>query len=293
MMKPPLVSVLMTSYNSEKYISESIESVLNQSFLDFELIIIDDCSLDNTFSIVLEYAMKSNKIRVYQNSINLGQFENRNKAISFAKGSFIKFLDSDDLIAPNGLEIMLNALLNFPNAVLGVPKYDKKILTPKSLSSHESILFHFTKSNHLCVGPSGAIYKLSVIKEFGGFEPKFGILADTLFNLKIACFGETILFQQNLFYWRRHIGQVTIGQNDKLKMMVERIQIIEEILNFDKIPLTILEIEKIRLNFKKIYIIHFIRLALAFNLKSAKKIRKILNLKITDLLLFVKRCSLF
>jgi glycosyltransferase involved in cell wall biosynthesis len=77
----------MTSYNREKYISEAIESVLNQTHTDFELIILDDCSKDNTFQIINEFAKVDKRIRAFKNERNIGQFENRNKIASFAKDS--------------------------------------------------------------------------------------------------------------------------------------------------------------------------------------------------------------
>lgn len=97
-----LVSIIMPSYNTEKYISESIESVLNQTYTSWELIIVDDCSKDDTEKIVKTYA--DARIHFYKNSKNRGAAVSRNRALKVAKGKWVAFLDSDDLWAKNKLE---------------------------------------------------------------------------------------------------------------------------------------------------------------------------------------------
>ncbi|MBN2572301.1 MAG: glycosyltransferase family 2 protein, partial [Ignavibacteriales bacterium] len=85
-MDTPLVSVLMTVYNREKYISEAIESVIKSTFKNWELIIVDDQSKDNSFEIAKCYENKDERIRVFINDKNLGDYPNRNKAASYARG---------------------------------------------------------------------------------------------------------------------------------------------------------------------------------------------------------------
>ena len=80
----PLVSLLMTAFNREKYIAEAIESVLASTYTNFELIVVDDCSKDATVEIARKYEKQDERIKVYINEINLGQFPNRNKAAEYA-----------------------------------------------------------------------------------------------------------------------------------------------------------------------------------------------------------------
>ena len=101
---PPLVSVVMPAYNSEKYISEAIESILNQSFKNFEFIIVDDCSTDATFKIIDGYAKKDNRIIVLKNKSNLNVAKSRNRGIARAKGKYIATMDSDDEALPSRLQ---------------------------------------------------------------------------------------------------------------------------------------------------------------------------------------------
>ena len=87
-----LVSVLMTSYNREKYIAEAIESVLASSYTNFELIIVDDHSADNSFTIAKEFEKKDSRVRVFKNEKNLGDYPNRKYAASLATGKYLKFV---------------------------------------------------------------------------------------------------------------------------------------------------------------------------------------------------------
>lgn len=101
-----LVSVIMPSYNTENYIAESIESVINQTYPHWELIIVDDCSTDHTDSVVATY-LTDTRIRYLKNDRNSGAAVSRNHALREAKGKWIAFLDSDDIWLPEKLEKQL------------------------------------------------------------------------------------------------------------------------------------------------------------------------------------------
>ena len=111
----PTISVIIPVYNGEKTIKQTIESVLNQTFRDFELLIINDGSQDATLEII--QAINDERIQVfsYQNS---GVSASRNRALTKAKGEFISFIDADDLWTPNKLELQLKALQDNPQAAV-------------------------------------------------------------------------------------------------------------------------------------------------------------------------------
>lgn len=102
MNKNGLVSIITPSYNTGRYIAETIESVINQTYKNWEMIIVDDCSTDDTEKIVSSY--NDSRIRFIKNDTNSGAAVSRNKAIREAKGEWIAFLDSDDLWVPDKLE---------------------------------------------------------------------------------------------------------------------------------------------------------------------------------------------
>ena len=99
-----LCSVIMPAYNSERYIAEAIESVLQQSYRNIELIIVDDCSSDNTGTIIQEYASGDARVRYIKNDRNMGCAEARNIAIRYSAGKYISFIDSDDVWLSDKLE---------------------------------------------------------------------------------------------------------------------------------------------------------------------------------------------
>jgi glycosyltransferase involved in cell wall biosynthesis len=104
------VSILIPSYNSGPFLGDTIKSVCQQSFTDWELIISDDCSTDNTYQVALDWATKDERIKVYRNEQNLGMLENWNKGIELCHSPYFVKLDGDDLWYPSMLEKAMNVL---------------------------------------------------------------------------------------------------------------------------------------------------------------------------------------
>lgn len=103
----PLVSILIPVYNREQLVRESIDSALGQSYRNIEIIVCDNCSTDNTYQVCLEFAKMDSRVRVLRNKANLGPVKNWIRCVEEAKGEFSKILFSDDLLAPNCIEEML------------------------------------------------------------------------------------------------------------------------------------------------------------------------------------------
>ena len=104
----PLVSIITPSYNSEDFIKETIESVLNQTYDNWEMLIIDDCSTDKSPQLIKEYVKVDSRIKYLKNNQNNGPAITRNIGLSKAKGKYISFLDSDDFLDKFKLEIQVN-----------------------------------------------------------------------------------------------------------------------------------------------------------------------------------------
>lgn len=117
-----LVSIIMPSWNTEKYIAETIQSVIDQTYTNWELLIVDDCSSDNTDEIVTSF--KDDRIKYYHNKKNLGAALTRNKALREAQGEWIAFLDSDDLWMPEKLEHQIG-FMKKNNYTLSFTEYEK------------------------------------------------------------------------------------------------------------------------------------------------------------------------
>lgn len=106
--KPPLVSVVMCTYNGEKFLHQQIGSVLSQTYSNLELVIVDDASSDNTSQILEEYRRKDSRVKYFVNEKNLGYNKNFEKAFSLASGDYIAPCDQDDIWAASKIETMMN-----------------------------------------------------------------------------------------------------------------------------------------------------------------------------------------
>lgn len=103
----PIVSIITPNYNCSRFIAETIESVIAQTYTNWEMIIVDDCSSDGSYEIALEYEKQDSRIKVLKNVKNSGAAVSRNKAIEVSQGEYLAFLDSDDLWMPEKLEKQL------------------------------------------------------------------------------------------------------------------------------------------------------------------------------------------
>jgi glycosyltransferase involved in cell wall biosynthesis len=114
----PLVSILMPVYNTSKYLAEALESVINQTYQNWELVAVDDGSTDDSYHILKRYAKKYPSIKVYKNKENLGVLHTLNYALSLSKGEFIARFDSDDMMPINRIKKQVNFLIKNPDIVV-------------------------------------------------------------------------------------------------------------------------------------------------------------------------------
>lgn len=199
-----LVSVLTTSYNREDYIGQAIESVLASSFTDFEYIIVDDGSRDNTVEIAKQYERSDNRVKVYVNEKNLGDYQNRNKAAGYAKGKYIKYLDSDDIMYPHCLQVMVQSMEQFPEAGFGLSsKGDADNPYPVCISPRQIYLEHFGNYGHLNRAPGSAIIKREAFDSVGGFSGA-RYIGDIELWFTLAQKYSMVKFPVDLYWARSH-----------------------------------------------------------------------------------------
>ncbi len=250
----------MTAYNRENFIAEAIESVLASTFTDFELIIVDDSSADNTLPIAQKYAAADSRIRLVCNPVNLGQFANRNKAAQLAKGKYIKYLDSDDTIFADSLRIMLQAMEQYPSAGIALEfnhctTLPEGTVFPFELSAQQAYLWHFEKGGILFPGPSQAIYKSDIFKTVGGFPLEFGLNGDFALHLNMAANSNTVILPPALTSWRRHTGQVISDyEKDIPGMMRYKLAIYQMVLASPQCPLDIKQIKRVQIAIQANYL---------------------------------------
>ena len=118
----PRVTIGMPVYNGERYLREALNSILGQTFCEFELIISDNGSTDSTFEICNEYAEKDRRLRLYRNHENIGAAANYNRLVALAQGKYFKWAAADDNLAPEFLEECISILDHHPETILCYPK---------------------------------------------------------------------------------------------------------------------------------------------------------------------------
>lgn len=136
-MNNPLVSILIPVYNREFLVIETIESALGQTYKNIEIIIVDNCSTDDTWNVLQDFVKKDDRIKIFQNSKNIGPVLNWKRCIDEASGEYAKILFSDDLISENFIEETLVSLINNPNIGFVISKV---LLTNTSVELKNNVL---------------------------------------------------------------------------------------------------------------------------------------------------------
>ena len=165
----PKISIIMSVYNGEEYLAETLDSICNQTFKDWELIAINDCSTDTTLSILEKYASSDERIKIYTNEVNLRLPKSLNKGLSLARGKYIARMDADDICLENRFEMQYKFMEEHPDVSLSSCRF----MTLKNgvLSSGgggERYDSEFLKARLLLTNPilhPGVIAKADVMKE--------------------------------------------------------------------------------------------------------------------------------
>lgn len=219
----PRVSVLVTVFNREAWVAQTLRSVLASSFSDFELIVVDDCSSDKSAVIAESIASQDCRVRVVRNEVNLGDYGNRMKAASLACGTYLKYVDSDDLIYTHTLDVMVHAMEQDSAVALALshslPEDEQPY--PWILTPAESWRKHFLGRGCFSCGPTGAIIRRSAFEEIGGFRREWRVLSDIDLWLRLSARWPVALLQPGLVWWRRHEGQ-EFSTNDASLTYLER-----------------------------------------------------------------------
>ena len=239
-MNQPLVTVYITNYNYGKYIKQAIESVLNQSCQDFELIIIDDGSTDNSKEIIESYAHIDKVQIVYQQ--NKGLNITNNVALKLANGQFIVRLDADDYFEKDALKSMSDALLKDTELGLVFPDYylvdeDGNVLHEEKRHSFEEDVTLLDMPAH---GACTMIRK-SFLQTLGGYDEEFKCQDGYDLWVRFTAKYKVNNVSQILFSYRRHGDNLTTNED---KILNTRMAIKEKFIfnNFDNKPDTIVVI---------------------------------------------------
>jgi glycosyltransferase involved in cell wall biosynthesis len=282
MSNPPRISVLLTSYNREDYIAESIESVLAQSLTDFELIICDDRSGDGTVGIIREYAQRDPRIRFSINERNLGDYANRRHVAGLARGRFLKYHDSDDVMYPHCLATMVEPLEAEPRAAFALSSARgwpggpcPMLLTPRLAYERE-----FLGAGLFQQGPASALFRAEAFRALGGF-PEVDFSGDYLFWLRACQTVNVLLVPGDLFYYRVHASQ-EIAKPASLVAYARGAAEAWRVLNSQECPLTGDALEYAKRNFVYSQARGIYRHLKAGRVRAAAVTSRHLGLNVTD-----------
>jgi glycosyltransferase involved in cell wall biosynthesis len=230
----------MTAYNREKYIAEAIESVLASTYTNFELIIVDDRSTDNTYHIAKAYELKDPRVRVYLNSKNLGDYPNRNKAAGYAKGKYLKYVDCDDKIFPSCLEVMVNAIEKYPEAALGICKSTGSSV--ELLASEQAYLSPIGILEYY--GPTGSIIVSKRFFELGMFK-ELVTVSDWDMWYRLAARWPVVAMPADLVLWRDHANNTLKSDSHKIGVFKNYLKLKVQILTSEYCPVSKDEAKKL------------------------------------------------
>lgn len=262
----PLVSVLMTAYNREKFIAEAIDSVLESTYNNFELIIVDDASTDKTVEIARNFEKKDSRIKVYVNEKNLTQFPNRNKAAGYAKGWLLFWVDSDDTIKYDAIAYVVGQFQKYPEVKFSLIYYKGDLDEPKIMKPEESVRHNYLKDGFLNVGPGGTVIETQYFKSIGGFPTKYGPIGDMYYNVKAAANANILLLTYNYLFYRRHENQEF---NNKYSYLCDGYIYLVDVMKFPELPLSTKEKKQILKKHARLNMLAFLR-----HIKNTGEIKK-------------------
>ncbi|MDB6019864.1 MAG: hypothetical protein JWR19_4353 [Pedosphaera sp.] len=235
----PRVSVLIPTYNYARYLPEAIESVLDQDFQDYEILIVDDCSPDESEAVIRRYAARDSRIRCHFNRPNLGMVANWNYCLSQARGEYIKFLFGDDKLADRrALTKMVRMLDENPSAVLAVTARNiidenSRILEisdklgANGVQRGLEVIIRCLERNANIIGePSVVMLRRQAASR--GFNRQFRQLTDLEMWFHLLEDGDVVYTNEPLCAFRRHATQQTevnrasqIGEREYLTLLAE------------------------------------------------------------------------
>jgi len=252
----PLFTVITVSYNSERYLHQTIDSVLAQRFEDFEYILADDCSTDDSWQIINSY--NDNRIRRFRNDSNKGEYGNRNLAVQQARGDYIIFIDGDDIIYEHALSTLAGYIHKFPDcAMLFMHEWDPRILYPLKVDPQSIYRFEYLDNTIVGGNFTRVVFKSGVLKE--NQFPEGIRTGDTFIQLKIAQRHAGLVVPSGLTWWRRRNGNATSQFFGDNRHFAETLNYRLDFLGED-CPLSSEEKERAKLNIYGLYMRQLLRL---------------------------------
>lgn len=239
MVQESLVSIVLPIYNGEKYMRESIESVINQTYTNWELIIIDDCSTDSTPDIAKEYAAKDERIQYYRNEVNLKLPKGLNRGFSLAKGDYLTWTSDDNLYLSDALQVMLETIIKHKVGLVFAEselideegKVTGKYEVPADSFVQRSAIFRYN-----CVGAC-FMYTREVYEEIGDYDDTKFYSEDYDYWFRVFAKFPVYQVKRVLYQYRNHSQSLSNTLHDEVRSERSEKSMIENVYQFGKLSL--------------------------------------------------------
>ena len=224
----PKVSIVLPTFNGSKYIAESLTSIINQTFTDWELIIINDCSTDNTPDIINDFSSKDKRIKVFTNKTNLKLPRSLNEGFKHASGMYYTWTSDDNRYKTNALKEMVSVLDNNQNIGLIYCNTDiidehGEVIGQSNLPLPENLI------NQNVIGAC-FMYRADIAKKIGGYEPDFFLAEDYEYWLRFFLNSEIYKHNLNLYEYRLHSKSLTAASRER-QILIQRARVKHKYLN--------------------------------------------------------------
>lgn len=230
-----LVSIIVLSYKSADTIIQTLDSIINQTYKNIELIITDDCSPDNTVEVASDWADKNqgviSAIKLVTSEINTGIPGNINRALKHTNGEYIKLIAADDYMTPDAISEYVSFCESNPKAIpiAKVHLFSNEEANFKDVQDYCDRCYEFAQKEYKeqykmlllqnrIVAPSASFYPIQVIKEVGGYDESYKWFEDYPMNLKVMNKGYKCgLIDKEIVYYRMSAKSITASQQLRLK----------------------------------------------------------------------------
>ena len=249
--KDVLVSVIAPCYNVEKYLQSCIESIINQTYTNLEIIFVNDCSTDNTSNILSEYAKKDNRIRIVNNAVNSGASPSRENGYNQSSGEWICFIDSDDALDPRAIEMWMDEVDEETDIIAGkfinikdkdFEKYvcgdvnNSEVLTLQ----HENIMKHLGRFSQIEVSDStwGKVFRRSLFEKSNAVQYKekypLAYFEDTVLAVSLLIAARKMKIINQYLYLYRVVANSMSHANgiNKIEITRQRLIVFDTVLQW-------------------------------------------------------------
>ncbi|GAB4517626.1 MAG: glycosyltransferase family 2 protein [Anaerolineae bacterium] len=240
MSNKPLVTVITPTYNRADYLVETIESVLTQDYPNFEYIVLDDGSKDNTIEVLEQYTGRV----IWESHPNMGETRTVNKGFSMAKGEYIVIVNSDDPILPGLLSEAVAVMEAHPDVLVAYPDWIMIDKDSQEMERFNTPDYHYITMlrTHFCNPGPGAFIRRRALELEGGRDPEFRFVADYDLWLRLGLHAPFIRIPKYLATFRVHPGSATQSAKGK-QMADEHVRMLEKLYSRPDLPREVLAIK--------------------------------------------------